>query len=225
MLHGMWVNQSIRRPIGITVYGSHVTRTEPNRAEADIAVVRVAPTPAAAFDATGKAVKAVRAALKAAGISDTEIEVSRVNLATAYKGFGPTSEFIGYRSQVTFRFLLTRLDTVEKVLSSAVDAGANEVQRVQYQTAKLRELRADARKRAVEAARRKADVYAEAAGVRVGQVIHIEDVNPDAGMLARGGHAEPAAQDEAEEEPGAGLRPGSLVINAAVMVTFNILHD
>jgi uncharacterized protein YggE len=222
----MWVNQSIRRPIGITVYGSHISRTEPDRAEVDIAVIRVAQTPAVAFGATAKSVKAVRAGLKTGGISDADVEVSRVTLTTAYEGFGAASKFIGYRSQVTFRFLITRLETVERLLTSAVEAGANEVQRVRYQSSKLRELRAEARKHAVEAAKRKAEVYADAAGVRVGQVIHIEDVNPDAGSAARGMHsAETAPAEDSDDEIEGGLKAGSLVISAAVMVTFNILHD
>src|SRR5438094_1963155 len=176
------MTQSIERPVGVNVYGSHIVRTEPDRAEIDIAVIRLAQTPSAAFEQTGKAVRAVRAALKTAGIPDVDIEVSKVNLETAYDRYGPTAKFIGYRSQVTFRFVVSRLDAVEQLLTSAVEAGANEVQRVRYQSSKLRELRVEARKRAVEAAKRKAEVYCEAAGVRVGQVIHLEDVNPDLGQ-------------------------------------------
>ncbi|HXC76838.1 MAG TPA: SIMPL domain-containing protein [Candidatus Acidoferrum sp.] len=221
----MWINQSITRPIGITVYGSHISRTEPDRAEIDIAVIRLAQTPAVAFDATAKSVKAVRAGLKTGGISDADVEVSLVTLTSAHEFSGGTSKFIGYRSQVGFRFLVTRLETVERLLTSAVEAGANEVQRVRYQSSKLRELRAEARKHAVEAAKRKAQVYADAAGVRVGQVIHIEDVNPDAGSAGRGHSSEPAPADESDDETGGGLEAGSLVVSAAVMVTFNILHD
>lgn len=183
----MYVNQSIDSPVGINVYGSHVLRTEPDRAEVDLAVVRVAQTPSTAFSETRKAVDAVRQALRKAGIPDTDVEAGRVDLTTAYEGYGPAAKFLGYRSSVAFRFVVRKLDGIEQVLSSAVDAGANQVQRVRYQTTKLRELRAEARQHAVEAANRKAQIYSEAAGVRLGHVIHIEDVNPDrAGVLYRG---------------------------------------
>jgi hypothetical protein len=43
----------------------------------------------------------------------------------------------------------------------------------------LKELRADARKQAVVAAREKAELYCREAGVAVGKVIAIEDSNPD----------------------------------------------
>src|SRR5229473_3394794 len=111
-------NQSIEHPVGANVYGSAVLRTEPDRAVAEIGVVRVASTAKAAFSETGKA-------------------------------------------------------------TDAVEAGANEVTSVKYLTTQLAELRAQARREAVAAARRKAEVYSEAAGVALGHVLHIEDVNPD----------------------------------------------
>ncbi len=78
-----------------------------------------------------------------------------------------------------FRIIIDRLDGVERVLVDAVDAGANEVTSVTYLTTQLAELRAQARREAVAAARRKAELYCEAAGVAPGHVLHIEDVNPD----------------------------------------------
>jgi len=215
------------RPVGVNVFGSHVVRTEPDRAEVELAVIRLAQTPAAAFEQTGKGVRAVRAALKTAGIPDTDIEVSKVNLETAYDRY-PSAKFLGYRSTVSFRFAVRRLDDVERLITSAVEAGANEVQRVRYQSSKLRELRADARKRAVEAAKRKAEIYCEAAGVRLGPVVDIEDVNPDTGIYRSGlSHnvSETELPTDFDEEAGSGLKPGSLVISVAVQMTFNILHD
>lgn len=218
---------SITRPAGVHVFGSHILRTEPDRAEVDLGIIHLAQTPAAAFEQSGKAARAVRAALKATGIPDADIEVSRVNLETAYERY-PATKFLGYRSTVSLRFGLTRLESVEQVITSAVDAGANEVQRVRYQSSKLRELRAEARRKAVEAARRKAEIYCEASSVRLGPVLDIEDVNPGVAAYRAGvshGVAEAAAEAVIDEEVSSGLKPGSLVISAAVEITFNILHD
>ena len=106
-----------------------------------------------------------------------------------------------------------------------VEAGANEVTSVRYLTTHLAELRAQARREAVAAARRKAEVYCEAAGVALGHVLHIEDVNPDS-MVYRGGHVEAAGSDTDHDEAASGaLQSGSLVVSAAVMVTWSILHE
>jgi uncharacterized protein len=69
--------------------------------------------------------------------------------------------------------------------------------------------------------RRKADLYAEAAGVRVGAVLHIDDVdsNNPAHRLYRG-HA--PAQGEASAED---LAPGHVVVSAAVILGLAISRD
>jgi uncharacterized protein YggE len=218
-------NQSIEHPVGANVYGSAVLRTEPDRVLAEIGVARVASTAKAAFADTGKAVEAVVKSVRRNNISPEAVEVSRVVLTTAYDGFGQAQKFVGYRARVTFRILIARLDGVEKVLADAVEAGANEVISVKYLTTHLAELRAKARRGAVFAARRKAEVYCEAAGVSLGHVLHIEDVNPDS-MVYRGGHVEATGSDMQDDEatPRA-LMSGSLVVTAAVMVTWSILHD
>lgn len=221
------MSPSLTRPNGVHVFGSHILRTEPDRAEVDLAVIRLAQTPAASFEQTGKAVRAVRAALRAAAIPDAEIEVSRVNLETAYDSY-PARKFLGYRSTVSFRFAVTHLEAIEQLLTSAVEAGANEVQRVRYQSSKLRELRAEARTQAVQAAQRKAEIYCQAANVRLGPVVDIEDVNPDVGAYRAGvshGVTEWGAGAVADDEATSGLKPGSLVVSAAVEVTFNLHHD
>lgn len=217
-------NQSIRNPVGVNVYGSAVLRTEPDRAVAEIGIARLASTAKAAFSETAKTVEAVIRSIRRNKISPEAVEVLRVVLTTAYEGFGQTQKFIGYRARVTFRIVIDRLDAVERVLTDAVEAGANEVSSVKYLTTRLAELRAQARREAVAAARRKAEVYCEAAGVALGHVLHIEDVNPDS-MVHRGGPVEAAGPDMDDEVASGALQSGSLVVSAAAMMTWSILND
>jgi uncharacterized protein len=217
-------NQSIEHPVGVNVYGSAVLRTEPDRAVAEIGIARVASTAKAAFSETGKAVEAVVRSVRRNNLSPEAVEVSRVVLTTAYEGFGTTQKFIGYRARVMFRIVIDRLDAVERVLTDAVEAGANEVTSVKYLTTRLAELRAQARSEAVAAARRKAETYCQAAGVALGHVLHIEDVNPDS-IAYRGGHVEVAGPDVHDDDALGALKSGSLVVSAAVMLTWGILHD
>jgi uncharacterized protein YggE len=187
-------------------------------------VVRVAPAAKDAFSATRNGVEAVKESLRRNQIPAESVEVSRVAVTTAYEGYD-TPKFIGYRARVSFRVIIDQLGLVEAVLSDAVTAGANEVSSVRYLTSQLRELRAQARREAVLAARRKAEVYCDAAGVGLGHVLHIEDVNPDTiGM--RGGYAESVDIDVHDEETTSGaLKSGSLVISAAVTVAWSILNE
>lgn len=72
----------------------------------------------------------------------------------------------------------------------------------------------------VAAARRKAELYAEAAEVRLGAVVHIEDVDPErAGTERHRGHGSGGAA--AAED----LAPGHVLVSAAVILGFSITHE
>jgi uncharacterized protein YggE len=115
------------------------------------------------------------------------------------------------------------MDRVDSVLTGLIAAGANELVSVTFQTTRLKELRADARRRAVAAAREKAELYSNAAGVTLGTVLAIEDVNPELLSGRSEGHTyrEPAPVDDAGE-PGA-IDPGAITIAAAVNILFALV--
>jgi len=112
------------------------------------------------------------------------------------------------------------LDDTQQLLVDLVAAGANEIEAVEFDVIAKGELRADARRQAVAAARRKAQLYAEAAGVRLGAVLHIDDVDPEQmgfqGYRSHGGSGEASPED---------LAPGHVVVSAAVVLGFSISHD
>ena len=207
----------------MSVFGSAILRVEPDLAEVELGVGRVAETAAEAFEATREAVAAVRNSLRASGLTDDSVEVAHVTLESVYEGGFESRRFAGYQAYVRFRFLITRLDELEATLSAAVEAGANEVLRVTYQASRLREIRAQARQNAVHAARAKAENYCEAAGARLGHVVHIEDANPD--FLRGGMHGAPELPEQDDSALPGVLESGSLVVSAAVTVGFTLLHD
>ena len=208
---------------GVSVFGSALLRTEPDLAEVDLGVVKTAETAAEAFEANRAGVGAVRDSLRAFGLADDSVEVTRVTLETIYDNLG-RRKISSHKAYVHFRFLMTRLDEVEATITAAVEAGANQVQ-VTYQTSRLRELRAQARQNAIRAARAKAENYCEAAEVQLGQVVYIEDLNPQ--YLPGGMHDMGPRSNIAEEDPAVPgvLASGSLIVNAAVRVGYTLLHN
>ncbi len=215
----MYPTQSIERPFGINVFGSSVARIEPDIASLKFGVVRLADHPKDAFREAREGAQSVRAALAQLSIHD--VGSSRVTLSQTFRYTGGEQRFVGYTARVTFHVLLHDLDRMEAVLSGVVDAGANEVDSVQLQTSHLKEIRAEARQRALEAAREKAINYCRAAGVTLGPVVHIEDLNPDILEMAKGEHRMRETQPD-DEEPLKAFDPGSIVVAAAVMVGFEI---
>jgi uncharacterized protein YggE len=86
--------------------------------------------------------------------------------------------------------LLKELDRVDELAEGLVSAGANEIERIVFETTKLKEIRAEARRMAMSAALDKAQNYCAAGGVELGRILHIEDVNPLSlqAEMARGAH-------------------------------------
>ncbi|MCI0624977.1 MAG: SIMPL domain-containing protein [Acidobacteria bacterium] len=215
----MYPTQSIERPFGINVFGSSVARIEPDIASLKFAVARLADHPKDAFREAREGAQSVRATLAQLGVSD--VGSSRITLSQTFRYTGSEQRFVGYTAKVAFHVLLHDPDRMEAVLSGVVDAGANEVNSVHLQTSRLKEIRAEARQRALEAAREKAINYCKAAEVALGPVVHIEDLNPDILEMARGEHRMREAQPD-DEEPLKAFDPGSIVVAAAVMVAFEI---
>lgn len=214
----MVLHQAIHRPSGINVFGSHRIRTEPDYASVSFSVAALHDAPKSALEDCNEATGAVREVLKRFGVPDADVTSSRVSLVLAHDGYGANRKSLGYRATRAYVTLVRELDRIQQLLVELVEAGARELTSVTYQTSDLQALRAEARRGAVRAARAKAEAYADAAGVRVGRAIHIEDVNPE--TLRQRSHAPDIAIESHGEEAGA----GSIVVAGAVMVCFAILE-
>jgi uncharacterized protein YggE len=206
--------QSIHQPVGVSVFGSCLLHVPPDRAAVCATVMRKHRRPADAFKEARVAAQAVRQFLDAARVS--EVQTSRVTLAQGWRG-GSRDD---YEARVSFRVRVDDLDRFEEIVAGIVEAGATEIDSVTFQTGDLSERRAEARRGAMSAAREKAELYAEAAGVVVGPILHIEDVDPEE-LRGAEGHVlrDPGAPDAGD---GAAFAPGSISIGAAVRVVFGI---
>ena len=208
--------------LGVKVFGSAVVRVAPDTASIAVAVSRIEKKPAAAFAKAREGAQAVTAYLHKAGVKD--FGSSGVTLSQEYRYADDEDKFVGYRAKVEFNVVLREMDKVEPVLSELIAAGANVLHSVTFQTTRLKDLRADARRRAVAAAREKAELYCAAAGIAVGPVLAIQDINPEVvtGHSHSEGHTDrEAAPADDTGEPGA-IDPGAIVVGAAVNIVYGI---
>jgi uncharacterized protein YggE len=204
----------------IKVFGSAVLRVAPDSASIIIAVSRIEQKPEAAFAKARQAAQAVNAYLHKAGVED--FGSSRVTLSQEFRYTNGENRFFGYRAKIGFNIVLREMDHLDALLSGLIAAGANDLTSVTFQTTRLKDIRADARRRAVAAARAKAELFCEAAGVALGRVLGIEDVNP-ASLTGRSeGHTyrEPVELDDVHES--AAFDPAAIAVAAAVNIVYHI---
>ncbi|WP_371517779.1 SIMPL domain-containing protein [Kitasatospora sp. NBC_01300] len=208
---------TIRSPWGITSYGAASVQVAPDVARIRLGIDRTEGSPEQAFAAARAAISGLREAIRAHGVPDGQASASRLDLQNSWNGYGADRQFLGYRCQAAFAIEYRDLDSLEPFLIAAVEAGANQVEGVDFDVRSKPALRAQARADAVRVARAKAELYAEAAGVRLGQVVHIEDVDPESiGSGRYRGHGDSGGVSEAD------LAPGAVVVSAAVVLGFAI---
>ncbi|NUP46796.1 MAG: SIMPL domain-containing protein [Catenulispora sp.] len=212
------MTQSIRQPWGVSVFGAASVEVAPDLAHLRLATKQNHDTPAAAFAATREAATAIREALRAHGVPDTGISASHLTLTTAWRFENSIRIHNGYDCSVSFIVEIRDLESLEPILIAAVDAGANSVDSVEFDVAAKKEMRAKARSKAVEAAREKAALYAEAAGVRLGPVIHIEDVDSEQLTSPYRSHSSAGRSGDTDSD----LTPGRITVQAAVCLGFRL---
>lgn len=175
-------------PGTIKVFGSAQISSAPDHAIVEFSVSRAEPTAESAFAAANAASSAVLEFLRSR--SEEDVRSSRINLHQRsewgdQKADGERERVLLFVAEIGHRVSTKNLDDLEDLLTGLVNTGVNQLRSVRFETSALKELRRTARRNAVATAREKAELYADAAGVTLGQVTGIEDSNPDLESSAR----------------------------------------
>ena len=163
-------------PPAISVTGEAQISVAPDIAFVDAGVATDAKTAREASEANNNAMTKVFAALKAANIDARDIQTSRLSLQPQYapNRSGP-SPVVGYRASNRVTVRIHDVSKVAGVIDTLVGAGANDIGNVAFEVSQASKLLDEARAQAVTDARRKAEIYARAAGVTLGAPLSISE--------------------------------------------------
>jgi uncharacterized protein YggE len=163
-------------PPAITVSGEATVSVAPDQAQVEAGVTSDAKTAREASEANNTAMGKLLLALKAAGIDAKDIQTSRLSLQPQSAPNRSTpNAIVGYRAS---NQVIVRLRDVTKVASTIdllVGAGANDIGGINFMVSQASKLLDDAREQAVADARRKAEIYAKAAGVTLAAPLSISE--------------------------------------------------
>jgi uncharacterized protein YggE len=180
--------QSLSR---IVVTGEGSVSAPPDYAEIRSGVTTRAKTAHEATDANSKAMTAVIAALTDAGIAQKDIQTAQFTVQPIYPPAQPNTEpkLIGFSASNTVVVKIRQLDKLGDILDRLIAAGATDVGGIEFLHSDLSKALDQAREAAVADARRKAELYAHAAGASLGAVAWISEDSgyapPMAGKLMR----------------------------------------
>lgn len=202
----------------ISVTGEATVTATPDVATIDGGVISDAKTAREASEATNKAMAAVLAALKSGGIADNDIRTARISLqplsvTRTQPQQGP--QITGYRASNRVTVRIRDVAKVATTIDTLISAGANDIGSIDFIVSKESQLLDEARAQAIADARRKAEIYAKAAGVTLGPAASISEdgASPPMPMQMRTFKAASVATP---------VSPGEETLRIAVNVSFEI---
>jgi uncharacterized protein YggE len=204
-------------PGTITVTGMGEASGAPDVANLTLGVQIVDADIKAAFAGANAQIEQVIDAIVAVGVAESDIRTSGLNIYQEQQPMGPESgATTASRYYVSNQVLVTVRDItkVADVINAAVEAGANNLYGLDFSIDDHAALETTAREDAFADAQERATALATLAGVTLGEVQSITEMN-------NGGFFPPTA-DRAMGGGGAAIQPGQLQVNVQLQVTFGI---
>lgn len=233
-LPAMWgaAADDVSRTIGTS--GEAAIRVRPDQVVITLGVETVDKDLAKAKADNDARMQRVIAALKANDLETTAIRTDHVSIEPRYN---PDLQLIGYFVRRSVIITLHDVGKFESSLSTALEAGANYVNGIQFLNTALRKHRDDARSLAIKAAREKAELLAGELNMKIGAPRQItESYNNWYSSYGYGGWGHggqmtyqnvvqnrdtgAAIEAEATGEP---FAPGQIKVSASVSVTFDLV--
>jgi len=221
----LFAQQAAPLPPLISTTGSAVVRVAPDLADLSFEVeVRNADLNLARKQQAERS-KKVLAALRAAGVADSELQSSQVQIAPNYTDRQRETEQVRfYIVSQTISATLHDVKKVPDVTADVVLAGATSVRDVSLRSSALRKYRDDARVLAIRAAREKAAALTAELGVKVGKPYTITEGMDYGHMVSSSNSYNNIQQVEVGAAAGDGtmptFAPGTISISASVSVSF-----
>lgn len=199
----------------LTVSGSGTVLVESDLAVVTVGVREASTDVLVAQSTVNEKIAAIKQALLDAGAKESEINTDSINIYANYDYSDNTEVIVGYTANNTLSVRTTDIDNVGALIDAAFAAGVNTLDNVQFTVQDDSEAREQALTKAVEDARRKAEVLAAAAGL---QIASIESI-AESGVYTYDSMRNYAMMDEATTESGGA---GTLVQAALVSVDASV---
>jgi len=196
----------------VTVTGEASIAVAPDMATMRIGVSSQEKSAREASEANAKQMTSVLAAIKSAGVAERDVQTSRLSLQPQYDPNKGTPRLTGFQASNQVTVKIRDVDSLPTVLDRAIAAGANEMSGIEFVVSEQSKLLDQARDDAIADARRKAELYAKAAGAKLGHVVSITEE----------GSAPPPRPMQAMRAGAVPIAPGEQTLRAMVTVSYEL---
>jgi len=210
-------------PPVIVVNGNAEVEAVPDEATVRLGIVRQSPTAQSAQEQASSVAQEILNAIGKLGIAPQRIRTSRLTLSPVYTPQrGDSREpprIVAYTASNFVSIDIDKLAQVGSVIDAGLNAGANQLEGVQFRLKNDLPARQQALKQAVTEARQKAETIAEALSLRLGAVVDVSENGVSVVPLAEASFVEARTAGFSALTP---VSPGQLQVHANVVVRFRI---
>jgi len=207
-------------PPVLVINGSAQIFVAPDEATIRLGIVRQAPTAQTAQEQTNVVAKEILNAIVKVGVQANQIQTARLVLTPVYAPRNPESRdaprIVSYNATNVVSVRVENLSLVGGVVDAGLKAGANQVEGIQFGLRNDLASRGEALKRAVQEARTKAQIMADALGVNIVEVLEANEGGVSVVPFAEAGMQRLAV---AAETP---VSPGQIQVQANVVIRYRI---
>ncbi|OQW61119.1 MAG: hypothetical protein A4S17_01825 [Proteobacteria bacterium HN_bin10] len=202
----------------LSINADGTSEARPDLAIINLGVTTEGRTAAAALAENARRMTALTQALRNAGVAERDIQTSNVSVyPQQVYGEGQAPRITGYQANNNVTVKVRRIDNTGRVIDAAVAAGGNTVNGVSFTHADPDAQLDIARRDAIAEARRRAELYASALGMRVHRIVAVSE---------GGGFSPPipVAFERMQAADGAAtpVSPGEIETRVSVNVTFEL---
>lgn len=206
----------------ISVSGTGEKEVSPDKAEVNIKIETTGDTAEEAQAENRRIEKDVLSALRKAGVDDDDMETTSYYLNPRYRWDGRENRIIGYTQYHILKVKTRKIDEVGDLIDTAVEAGANGVQNVNFGLTqeKREEVNSEVLILAGGRALEKAEAIADGLGVGLGEVAKVSEASYSYSPIYRDMAVAKAGGMEEEMAPRTEIMPKDLKVSASITVSY-----
>lgn len=206
----------------LSVNGEGQVAATPDMATLNIGVTNTAETAKAALDANNESVRLIFEALAKAGVAEKDVQTSGLTLGPRYDGrydssSGAEPKSVGFDANNMVTVQVRDMAKVGPVIDALVGQGANVLNGVTFGLQDPAPVLDEARKAAVADARHRAELLAEAAGMKLGPLQSLTE-SGGAGPIM------PMAQASFAKDGGVPVAGGQMAVSAYVSLVYRLVE-
>ncbi|WP_160153249.1 SIMPL domain-containing protein [Microbulbifer sp. ALW1] len=215
-------NDTEKRPSGtlISISAQGEASQVPDIADISAGVVTEADESNAAMQANAEQMEKLMKAIKQAGIDKKDVQTSGINLMPRYD-YQPNRErqIVGYQARNTVSITVRKLDDLSKVIDALAAEGANQIHGPSFSIDEQEPLLSEAREKALEQAKVRAESYAKSLGTKVRRIVSISEGSHGGGMPRPMMRAEMASAKDSTSTP---IAPGESTVSVNLELVFEL---